>query len=398
VPLSSQLLSGMRQLTTLFLGNCQLGNEIDSISSTATLTHLDISGNKITQIPESFRGLMELQRLDISHNSIEDIGEDILEGMIYLQEIILSNNPITLKNLIELPFLSTLMDRGVVCYLDILPLEKNYAEVPPTIEKNEERRYAYTEMTGKRPTQEDALLIEENFTYTTPEGETKKVQLWGVFDGHAGSSASKFGVKKYPKALRKQLEEGKEGLEALDGAFQEVNRGFREAMDANELPPMERHCGSTGLALIVDREKRKLYCANVGDTRAVLSRGGKAIRLSYDHKPGDEEDRINELGGHVVGEVTRRVNGVIAVSRAIGDFYMAPFVTCECHLAEFDITEEDDHLILGCDGVWDEIGDQKAVDIISSGSNLYDSSVRLRDAAYLLSSEDNISVITVSLQ
>lgn len=65
----------------------------------------------------------------------------------------------------------------------------------------------------------------------------------------------------------------------------------------------------------------KLYSANVGDTRAVLKRGTKAVRLSHDHKPYNPEEisRIRECGGFVSGDVGR-VNGVIAVARSIGDF------------------------------------------------------------------------------
>lgn len=82
-----------------------------------------------------------------------------------------------------------------------------------------------------------------------------------------------------------------------------------------------------------------------------------------------------------------------------GDFYMAPFVICEAHLAEFSLTDDDDFLILGCDGVWDEIEDQEAVDIVrNSEGGLYDKAVRVRDYSYLLSSEDNVSVIIVSLK
>ena len=70
----------------------------------------------------------------------------------------------------------------------------------------------------------------------------------------------------------------------------------------------------------------QLYLANVGDTRVVLNKGGKAVRLSFDHKPNsdEEEARIRALGGFVIGE-TSRVNGLLAVSRSIGDFYVQIF-------------------------------------------------------------------------
>ena len=62
-----------------------------------------------------------------------------------------------------------------------------------------------------------------------------------------------------------------------------------------------------------------MYCVNLGDARAVLSRKGKAIDLSVDYKAGrkDEQERIKGQGGYIVNG---RVLGRLAVSRAFGDF------------------------------------------------------------------------------
>jgi len=63
----------------------------------------------------------------------------------------------------------------------------------------------------------------------------------------------------------------------------------------------------------------EIFCANAGDSRSVLSSGGKAIELSKDHKPDDPEEsrRIHQAGGFVE---EGRVNGMLALSRAFGDF------------------------------------------------------------------------------
>ena len=62
-----------------------------------------------------------------------------------------------------------------------------------------------------------------------------------------------------------------------------------------------------------------IICANSGDSRSVLCRGGKPYALSRDHKPDldDERQRIVNAGGTVF---MKRVNGNLAVSRALGDF------------------------------------------------------------------------------
>ncbi len=70
-------------------------------------------------------------------------------------------------------------------------------------------------------------------------------------------------------------------------------------------------------------EATMLYCANVGDSKAVLCRGGRAVELSYDHKPSrpDEKERIIAAGGTVV---TNRLFGVLGVSRSFGDARFKP--------------------------------------------------------------------------
>ena len=97
--------------------------------------------------------------------------------------------------------------------------------------------------------------------------------------------------------------------------------------------------------------QRVLYTANVGDARIVLCRNGKALRLSYDHKGSDENEgrRISGAGGLILNN---RVNGVLAVTRALGDAYMKDLVTGHPYTTETVIQPDiDEFLILACDGV-----------------------------------------------
>jgi protein phosphatase PTC1 len=97
--------------------------------------------------------------------------------------------------------------------------------------------------------------------------------------------------------------------------------------------------------------QRVLYTANVGDARIVLCRNGKALRLSYDHKGNDENEgkRISKAGGLILNN---RVNGVLAVTRALGDSYLKDLVTGHPYTTETVIQpDQDEFLILACDGV-----------------------------------------------
>lgn len=75
--------------------------------------------------------------------------------------------------------------------------------------------------------------------------------------------------------------------------------------------------GSTSCVVFVTKDK--IYCANAGDSRAVLSRKGNTVALSEDHKPNvaEEESRINKANHFVSDD---RVDGNLALSRAFGDF------------------------------------------------------------------------------
>jgi protein phosphatase PTC1 len=97
--------------------------------------------------------------------------------------------------------------------------------------------------------------------------------------------------------------------------------------------------------------QRVLYTANVGDARIILCRSGKALRLSYDHKGSDENEgkRIANAGGLILNN---RVNGVLAVTRALGDSYMKDLVTGHPYTTETVIQPEvDEFIIIACDGV-----------------------------------------------
>lgn len=145
------------------------------------------------------------------------------------------------------------------------------------------------------------------------------------------------------------------------------------------------------------RHKRILYTANVGDTRIVLSRGGKAIRLSYDHKGSDvnEVKRIFRQGGVVLGG---RVNGVLAVSRSLGDIYLKDHVIGIPYTTMTEIKKEDEFVIIGCDGLWDVCTDEKAISLIRGIKDAQRASEVLTEYAMKRGTTDNVTVMVVLLE
>lgn len=123
-----------------------------------------------------------------------------------------------------------------------------------------------------------------------------------------------------------------------------------EAGEANQTESAEAQAVAERLQGEASRQ-RVLYTANVGDARIVLCRNGRALRLSYDHKGSDENEgrRVASAGGLILNN---RVNGVLAVTRALGDAYMKDLVTGHPYTTETVIqADQDEFLILACDGV-----------------------------------------------
>ncbi|KAJ9642544.1 Protein phosphatase 2C 2 [Coniosporium tulheliwenetii] len=118
--------------------------------------------------------------------------------------------------------------------------------------------------------------------------------------------------------------------------------------------------------------KDKIYVANAGDSRSVLGIKGRAKPLSFDHKPQNEA-RICAAGGFVD---FGRVNGNLALSRAIGDFEFKKsadlppeqqIVTAFPDVTVHDITDDDEFLVVACDGIWDCQSSQAVVEFVRRG-------------------------------
>jgi protein phosphatase 2C len=100
-----------------------------------------------------------------------------------------------------------------------------------------------------------------------------------------------------------------------------------------------------------------------GDSRAVLCRAGQAIPLTQDHKPArqDERERVERCGGQIVDHRGLRVQGVLAMTRALGDHALRPYVIADPEVTRVARCQGDQLLLLASDGLWDVMGCQVAV-------------------------------------
>jgi len=165
---------------------------------------------------------------------------------------------------------------------------------------------------------------------------------------------------------------------------------------------INRSSGTTALTALV--LGRQLLVANVGDCRAVLCRKGTAVEISKDHRPtyDAERQRVIECGGYIEDGY---LNGVLSVTRALGDWDMklpqgspSPLIA-EPEIHWTTLTEEDEFLIIGCDGIWDVMSSQHAVSTVRKGLRRHDDPERcareLAMEAKRLETFDNLTVIIV---
>ncbi|ODV86120.1 hypothetical protein CANARDRAFT_196878 [[Candida] arabinofermentans NRRL YB-2248] len=278
---------------------------------------------------------------------------------------------------------------------------------------SENKNYKY------RPTMEDVHTYVANFAERLDWG------YFAIFDGHAGKQAARWCGSNlhnilYDKIMKNdnvdlrvnlnstfldadyQMETSVKGSSGCTAAVAvlrwEEDIDERDGSGGGEYEdddPYKIDSMKTPFDFIPSKKhKRMIYTANVGDSRLVLCRNGKAIRLSYDHKSSDklEQQRIVDSGGIIL---KNRVNGVLAVSRSLGDVYMKSLVIGSPYTTSTELNEDDEFLIIACDGLWDVCSDQTAVELIRHIKDPNEASAILVNYAMKHMTTDNITVMVV---
>ncbi|XP_066834958.1 protein phosphatase 1F isoform X3 [Anser cygnoides] len=173
---------------------------------------------------------------------------------------------------------------------------------------------------------------------------------FAVFDGHGGVDAANYSATHLHVNVGLHEEIVKNPAKALKCSFQKTDEMFLFKAKRERL-----RSGTTGVsALIVGN---KLHIAWLGDSQVMLVQQGNAVTLMEPHKPEreDERARIEALGGCVTYMDCWRVNGTLAVSRAIGDVCQKPYISGDADGDSFELTGSEDYLLLACDGFFDAI-------------------------------------------
>ena len=260
---------------------------------------------------------------------------------------------------------------------------------------------------GHRKKQEDRMTvimdinkIKRSLTNKNKEYVSTKSKeycaFFALYDGHNGSRCA----NELKQRMHIELMNHSSFEKNLSLAMKETFLSLDKVI-CNELRKDFDTSGSTSLAVCIHgdgRKSLKLTIGNVGDCKCILSRLGKAITMTQDHRVGKDEVKRLVDQGIIVKD--NRINGVLAVTRSFGDVqHCKSVITANPDIVMYDVQKDDDFIVLGTDGLWDVMKPQKVVNAVS---NIIKESYDVHKATSYLIKEsmrkgsiDNVSVILV---
>jgi serine/threonine protein phosphatase PrpC len=227
--------------------------------------------------------------------------------------------------------------------------------------------------------------------------------FFAVYDGHGGKYVSQFLHNNLPyffidKRVKYPLQ-----LKYINTVFDYFQNIFRKKKES-------QHCGSTCCIVVRFNDAQNHSCINVintGDSRAVICRNNIGLSLTKDHKPHwpEEHKRITDLNGNIYWDGDDWRIKDLSVSRSFGDVDAEPFLTHLPDIFKYKIYKEDKFIIIACDGLWDVLSSQDAVNFILREAYDSNNSIkkhvniakRLADHAIEKGSYDNVTIIVAFL-
>uniref|UniRef100_A0A3Q3Q0U5 Protein phosphatase 1B n=1 Tax=Monopterus albus TaxID=43700 RepID=A0A3Q3Q0U5_MONAL len=263
-------------------------------------------------------------------------------------------------------------------------------------------RYGLSSMQGWRVEMEDAHTA----VLGLPAPGMSDWSFFAVYDGHAGSKVANYCSKHLLEHIISAIPPTVEAVKAgIRTGFLRIDEHMRSFSDLRN--GMDRS-GSTAVGILLSPDN--FFFINCGDSRAVLYRNSNVCFSTLDHKPCNprERERIQNAGGSVM---IQRVNGSLAVSRALGDYdYKCvdgkgpteQLVSPEPEVFEMvRAPEQDQFVILACDGIWDVMSNEELCEFVKSRLEVSDDLERVCnevvDTCLHKGSRDNMSAVLVCL-
>ena len=242
------------------------------------------------------------------------------------------------------------------------------------------KAYAYNTSEGNiREYNEDTITVTKINLNTKEKNDY--CYFFAVYDGHGGNGCSLY----LKNNLHKNISEF--SVKGLKSAIEITEDNFltKKAID-NDYNLVDTS-GSCGIILLI--KNKKCIIANIGDSRLVIFKNKRVIFSTKDHKPNTymEKRRIEKAGGSVYQttaaipiyqngkliEIPWRVcPGGLSVSRTFGDIETKNeslggkkgVVVALPDISEFDLNEQYNFIVIGCDGIFDVLSNGEIIDCI----------------------------------
>ena len=215
-----------------------------------------------------------------------------------------------------------------------------------------------------------------------------KVSLFGIFDGHGGSDVVKFVKDRLPQLIKNYLNDLCPVETAFKNAFKKVDQELK-FFDSE-------YIGTTATLVLI--KDNKIYCANVGDSKAYIIYDKTYKQISSDHKCTieDEKTRVLAEGGKIH---KNRVMGQLILTRTLGDLYVKQYgVINTPDISVNEIGNSVKYVILASDGVWDVIDLDTIVGMGKAGKNVGEFCEDIVKLSVQKGTKDNVSCIVISFQ
>lgn len=223
---------------------------------------------------------------------------------------------------------------------------------------------------------------------------------YAVYDGHGGKNAADMAKKHLRRDIfaRPAFQQGNI-VQAIGEGFLATDQKILAAAEAG------KWTDGTTVACVLCCDG-KTFVANVGDAEVVLATGHEAKCLTVKHlaSHSDEAARVAAAGGRIF---LGRVNGTIAVSRALGDIDLkanynkaaSDYVTALPYVSSLRLQPDNPFFIVACDGLWDKVTYSEAVALCAqvrqAGGKPEQAAHTLVDEALMRGSMDNVTCIVV---
>eukprot|EP00050_Salpingoeca_kvevrii_P007067 m.293568 g.293568 ORF g.293568 m.293568 type:complete len:304 (-) comp12827_c0_seq1:242-1153(-) len=243
---------------------------------------------------------------------------------------------------------------------------------------------------GRKGFREDRLIAHR----------TPNCTAYAVFDGHAGPEAARLASRLFAPCLDKAVEVSQHPVDVVRRLFESLQHGLWAELTAllGTNNPKEVATGTTCTVVMITQQR--VVVGHVGDSAAVLCRAGRLQHLTRPHHPDDprEAARIIAAGGYISDGFIPRVNGRLAMTRALGAFHLADAgVIATPEILSRQILAHDEYVVLGTDGLFDYATDGEILSSVASSADPNDATRKLVDLAYYNGSTDDISSIVVPL-